>query len=115
MALGRGVNVHHADEDSECHKMLNNEELVTPTSDWCHGAEHDPDKESPCDNTSVRERIRTDLLCNKRPVGPPVTQPVAEMDGRGNEKTASTPSMQPVDSLIAHAGQKANDVVLAGQ
>lgn len=111
---GVDVFVDEGEEGGHGAEVLDDEELILPAADGRHGAEDDPEKEAPGDQAVLGDGVGLDLAADVV-VGSPVGEPVAHVDGRGKEKASRDPAMQPVQPLVARAGEPSDDVVLPRQ
>ena len=97
--LGGDVQIDKADKDGERNDMLDNKEFIAPTTNRSHGADGDPNQDSPGDNTMLCDRIGSDFGANVV-VGSPVCEPVAHVNGCCKKEASRSPAMKPIDALI---------------
>ena len=97
--LSRNVQIDKADKDGEGHDVLDNKELIAPTSDGSHRADSDPEQDSPSDNTMLRDRISSNFCANVV-VGGPVCKPIAHVNRSGQKEASRGPAMEPIDTLV---------------
>ena len=113
-AVRHQMHIYRHHKTDQRNKVLDDKELVIPSSDWRKRTEDNPYQDTPGSKAPFSDRVGFELDRDKI-VWCPIAEPESHVYRDRQQQDSRCPAMDPIQPLVARSCQDANHVVLSSQ